>query len=239
MEYTKEKLEELAKGFPPVGHPHYIPIEERLGLNKPKEEKPEMSSAAAAKYQALKNKIAEAKKQMEKTAKEAFTEMVTDFFEENPDLLSFGWNQYTPYWNDGDVCTFSANTDYPSVTMVIDEQEITYDENSGDITNADGDEIKTQDDYKRMFEGMKGGKVSGMSIDGKTVALDAKGVVTVDGEKVKSRDEYSKAFDKATDKVSKFLGNFDEEDLETMFGDHMQITVNRKGKITKEEYEHE
>ena len=197
-----------------------------------------MSSAAATKYQALKTKIAESRKQLEQTAKEAFTEMTKEFFEENPDLLAFGWTQYTPYWNDGDVCEFSAHTDYPSVTTVIDGQEVTYNENSGEITDAEGDEIKTQEDYKRMFEGMKGGKVSSMSVDGKTVAFD-NGVVTVDGEKIKSRDEYSKLFDKATDKVSKFLGHFDEEDLETMFGDHMQIAVNRKGKITKEEYEHD
>jgi hypothetical protein len=217
---------------PPVGHPHYQP-------ETPVEEKPEMASAAATKYQVLKNKIAEAKKQMEQTAKEAFAEMVTEFFDENSDLISFGWTQYTPYFNDGDVCEFSAHTDYPSVTMILGGQEITYDENSGDLTNEDGDEIKTQEDYKRMFEGMKGAKVSSMSIDGKTVAIDAKGVITVDGEKVKSHDEYSKAFEKATDKVSKFLGHFGEDDLETMFGDHQQITVNRKGKITKEEYEHD
>jgi len=219
---------------PPVGHPHYMPEPEPKS-----EEKPIMATAAAKKYQELKKKIAEAKKAMETTAKSAFAEMAEEFFEENPDIIAFGWTQYTPYWNDGDVCEFSAHTDYPSVTLVLDGQEITYDENSGDLTNEDGDEIKTQDDYKRMFDGMKGGKISAMSIDGKTVAIDEKGAITVDGVKVKSHEEYSKAFDKATDKVSKFLGNFDEEDLETMFGDHMKITVNRKGKVEKEEYEHE
>jgi hypothetical protein len=219
---------------PPVGHPHYMPEPEPKS-----EEKPIMATAAAKKYQELKKKIAEAKKAMETTAKSAFAEMAEEFFEENPDIIAFGWTQYTPYWNDGDVCEFSAHTDYPSVTLVLDGQEITYDENSGDLTNEDGDEIKTQDDYKRMFDGMKGGKISAMSIDGKTVAIDEKGAITVDGVKVKSHEEYSKAFDKATNKVSKFLGNFDEEDLETMFGDHMKITVNRKGKVEKEEYEHD
>ena len=27
-------------------------------------------------------------------------------------LTSFAWTQYTPHWNDGDACTFSAHTDY-------------------------------------------------------------------------------------------------------------------------------
>jgi hypothetical protein len=222
---------------PPVGHPHYMPEPEPKS-----EEKPIMATAAAKKYQELKKKIAEAKKAMETTAKSAFAEMAEEFFEENPDIIAFGWTQYTPYWNDGDVCEFSAHTDYPSVTMILDGQEITYDENSGDITDAEGDEIKTQDDYARdVFGTMPAkSKVSSINVDGKTINFDAvTKKVTVDGVPMKSHEEYSKAFDKATDKVSKFLGNFDEEDLETMFGDHMKITVNRKGKVEKEEYEHE
>lgn len=34
-------------------------------------------------------------------------------FEEYPNLISFSWDQYTPYFNDGEVCEFSAYVDYP------------------------------------------------------------------------------------------------------------------------------
>jgi len=50
---------------------------------------------------------------MEETAKGLFTEMSTELFNENPTLMGFGWTQYTPYFNDGDVCTFRCNSDYP------------------------------------------------------------------------------------------------------------------------------
>lgn len=30
-------------------------------------------------------------------------------------VKSFGWVQYTPYWNDGEECRFRANLDYPRI----------------------------------------------------------------------------------------------------------------------------
>jgi hypothetical protein len=44
-----------------------------------------------------------------------FDEWSKDFFERNEKVDSFSWNQYTPYFNDGDTCVFSANTDYIKV----------------------------------------------------------------------------------------------------------------------------
>ena len=164
-------------------------------------------ATAAAKYKELKSKMAAAKKQMEETAKKAFTEMSAEFFEENPAIVSFGWAQYTPYWNDGDVCVFSANTDYPVVTFKAkDGKVVKYDENAGEFTEVGTAVVE----------------------DGIEYSEDA------------SLDEaYGKEVEKHAKAVSKFLGNFEEEDLETMFGDHMQITVNRKGKVTTEEHEHD
>jgi hypothetical protein len=31
------------------------------------------------------------------------------------DIESFSWTQYTPYFNDGDVCVFRVNYDYPKI----------------------------------------------------------------------------------------------------------------------------
>ena len=53
-----------------------------------------------------------------------FTDLTKTIFEENPKVKSFGWNQYTPYFNDGETCTFSANTDYIYVNGVsVDESD--------------------------------------------------------------------------------------------------------------------
>jgi len=67
------------------------------------------------KFAILKEKqeeIKKLKKEMVEASNKIFTELTKSIFEENPKLQSFGWNQYTPYFNDGDTCTFSANTDY-------------------------------------------------------------------------------------------------------------------------------
>lgn len=48
-------------------------------------------------------------------SKEMFIKVTVKLFERHPKLESFGWNQYTPYFNDGDECVFSANYDYPEI----------------------------------------------------------------------------------------------------------------------------
>lgn len=52
-----------------------------------------------------------------------FSELITkeifnEIFDKNPKLESFGWKQYTTYFNDGDECTFSANTDYIDINGI-------------------------------------------------------------------------------------------------------------------------
>ena len=51
-------------------------------------------------------------KMLRDNAKSVFGDITKDIFNDNPQLNSFSWNQYTPYFNDGDTCYFSAHTDY-------------------------------------------------------------------------------------------------------------------------------
>lgn len=48
--------------------------------------------------------VAEIKKDAAKNSVALFAPI----FEAHPDIESFSWTQYTPYFNDGDSCTFSA-----------------------------------------------------------------------------------------------------------------------------------
>lgn len=67
------------------------------------------------KFAVLKEKqeeIKKLKKEMIEASNKIFTELTKTIFEEHPKVKSFGWSQYTPYFNDGDTCTFSAHTDY-------------------------------------------------------------------------------------------------------------------------------
>lgn len=158
--------------------------------------------SATEKYEALKKQIADARKQMEETAKNLFNEISKELFDANPELISFGWNQYTPYFNDGNLCTFRVSTSYPRITILAKngETKITYNSNTGEYLDDDGNSTDEGDD--------------GVEYD-------------------------ATIFSKLEEKVTKFLGIFEDDDLETMFGDHQQVTVNRTTGVDTEDYDHD
>lgn len=55
-------------------------------------------------------------------ANEAFEEFSKGIFDRYDRIESFAWNQYTPYFNDGDSCVFSANTDYIKINEEYAEE---------------------------------------------------------------------------------------------------------------------
>ena len=47
--------------------------------------------------------------------KKALEEALEEIFAEHPSLQYVSWTQYTPYFNDGEVCRFRSNHDWPDV----------------------------------------------------------------------------------------------------------------------------
>lgn len=197
------------------------------------------TGTAAQKYAELRNKIADAKKVMEDTAKGLFTEMSTDLFAENPTLMSFGWTQYTPYFNDGEECVFRCNGRYPTVSIMVDGDLMGYDSNRGEL-EINSKEARSHEYYERVFKGMKGSGISAIVEGNKTVNYDGTtNTVTIDGVKVKTYDEYHKMFKPLEKIVAEFMDAFEDEDMKVMFGDHVQVVVKRDGEIDVEEYSHD
>lgn len=60
----------------------------------------------------------ELKKAHLEKSKAMFTKISQLLFDKHPKLESFGWRQYTPYFNDGDECTFGAHTDEPDINGI-------------------------------------------------------------------------------------------------------------------------
>jgi hypothetical protein len=118
---------------------------------------------------------------MEKEGEDLFLSMSKTVFDKNPDLEKFGWAQYTPYFNDGDECVFSAHS--PKILLKGQDEDM-YDE-------------------QEYF----------------------------------SRDEISPEAI-VWNNVSKFLSQFDDNDLKMFFGDHVQVVVTRDG-VEVDEYEHD
>jgi hypothetical protein len=67
---------------------------------------------------AMNEELANLQKEHLEKSKAMFTNIASKIFDAHPKLESFGWRQYTPYFNDGDECTFSAHTDEPDINGI-------------------------------------------------------------------------------------------------------------------------
>lgn len=63
------------------------------------------------KFKELQDRLNQAKAIMVAEAKDLFNNVVKDLFEEFPAMNNFSWTQYTPYFNDGDSCSFGVNSE--------------------------------------------------------------------------------------------------------------------------------
>ncbi len=73
-------------------------------------------------------KISEIKKEIVEKSSSLIEDFSKNVFLKYPKLESFGWTQYTPYFNDGDTCVFSANTDYLMINGEYAEESNWYSE---------------------------------------------------------------------------------------------------------------
>jgi hypothetical protein len=57
--------------------------------------------------------FARKQKEMIEALRPSFADLFKEVFEKYPEIKSFSWNQYTPYFNDGDECLFSVGDVWP------------------------------------------------------------------------------------------------------------------------------
>lgn len=58
------------------------------------------------KFEELNVKLEEFQKKFTKEGSELFQKIAKEMFETYPEVKSFSWTQYTPYFNDGEECVF-------------------------------------------------------------------------------------------------------------------------------------
>jgi hypothetical protein len=113
-----------------------------------------------------------------KELQKEFPTLFKEFFAKHEWIEKFKWHQYTPYFNDGEECTFSVSNDESSLEI-------------NDLGYYD-DSICDDEEKKLAYE-----------------------------------------------QLEEILQSVPEEFYKDLFGDHVEVTVNRDGTIEKEEYEHE
>jgi hypothetical protein len=57
-------------------------------------------------------KVKAMREELSNEFKTQFKTISTEIFSKYPEILKFGWTQYTPYFNDGDACVFHYNDMY-------------------------------------------------------------------------------------------------------------------------------
>jgi hypothetical protein len=168
--------------------------------------------------------VAKAGKELRDEIRKTLDEVLKLFFDANPHVASVSWRQYTPYFNDGDACTFSVGD--PILTL-RDASSADSDAGNDEDENGEGDEDEDEDDgeYRddssllsdRAFYS-KGGYKSPKKVD----EIDAR-LALVGGA-----DAFAKI--KADfDVVSRFVSSIDDDHLEEMFDDHVLVRCDRAG----------
>jgi len=171
----------------------------------------------------IKTKIAEinAKKQeLVNDLRKDFAPMLKPLFEKsNSKIKSFGWTQYTPYFNDGDECYFSVNIDYPYINNErTDDLDILNEGKYVIITEENEDEVRAHVSYKGYHWLLK-----------HTIGQSGY---------IKNKDFDSELFN-LVEEFKSALSEIDSEFLKELFGDHVKVTVHDNGTIETEEYEHD
>lgn len=89
----------------------------------------------------MNQRMAEIKKQYQAEAQVLFKDLFSEFFEQNSEVRAVGWQQYTPYFNDGEACIFSTTVDYAWATNTENTNDIRY----GDYVGDDSDTVWVYD----------------------------------------------------------------------------------------------
>lgn len=193
-------------------------------------------------------KKADLEKQITAEAKEVFAATSKDIFDKHGDIVdSFGWTQYTPYFNDGEPCVFGTGELFivSKNDKDNDEHEEIYYESTGEFGSYGTKDNKlapyfwdwkeTYKPYARYGEPEKPEEVRERSATYEPGPNRSK----VIGE-VTKRDnpDYDPAYGEADSDIKRLFGLLDKDTLETLFGDHVVVIVSVDG-VSVEEYNHD
>ena len=84
--------------------------------NRQKEKKQTMDKETLQQeFSNFKKQVEDLRLQLQKTGEQFLAQNFKDLFERFPKLERISWSQYTPYFNDGDECTFRSNHRYADI----------------------------------------------------------------------------------------------------------------------------
>jgi hypothetical protein len=154
------------------------------------------------------DKIRDELTKAEKSAAKDIMGLLKDLMGKNPNLTGMRWTQYTPHFNDGDACEFGINE--PEYQFGLPTPAKDEDEDDGYGSNEGWyDSYQIDEDFFKK----------------RTDVINFKEIPAVQ----KSVKEAHQVWEKLTSM---------DKQLQTMFGDGVQVTVTADG-VEVEEYDHD
>lgn len=164
------------------------------------------------KFEQLIEEQRELQKKFQEQGQALFKETFKEFFDKNEAVKAVVWTQYTPYFNDGDECTFSVN--------------------SPTFTNAEGDDLDDVTGYGE-YDGDNEEVWAVENVEwvlgkGREYHTEAAAAIDKGGVDVKSLQL-----------MEEVIQSGEMEDiLRAMFDDHVKVIATRDG-FDVQEYDHD
>jgi hypothetical protein len=168
----------------------------------------------------------EKKKAMLAEIQKEFPVMFVDLFKQAPNLKSFGWPQYTPYFNDGDTCEFSVHLDYPWINGSNEDYD-DVDDSEISIKIYEYKNLETDEDVRINAEVAEKAGYSWY----KTKSIGDQGLCY--------NPNYDADAARVVEEIKSVLKDIPEEFFKDMFGDHVKVILFADGEIEVEEYDHD
>lgn len=164
--------------------------------------------------------IEELKRQNIETSKKVFHGAIAAFFKMYPEVAAVRWTQYTPYFNDGDVCEFSVNSPEFYSQEDFENQRFDYNNNSWRKPN--------QWIYDHVAKGEdKYGHI----------ATYKKEIAAYEALEVHLGPRIHE-INAGIEKFEKVFRSIDDDIMQNLFSDHVVVTATPNG-IDVDEYDHE
>lgn len=150
------------------------------------------------------------REELSKRLQGEFKNLISEVFEANPEVYGIVWNQYTPYFNDGEPCEFTVSDFEPVMSL----KEFTARQED----KGEPDEFYA-DKYQEYLE-----CGSAYNFEDENCGMDWMRYSSTEKE----------SFKEAIEQISKIP----DDVFRDMFGDHVTVLATRD-KITTEEYSHD
>lgn len=182
----------------------------------------------AAEFSSLLDKKAELEKQITEQAKEVFSSVSKEIFQKYGDKIGcFKWSQYTPYFNDGEACTFRKGDVWIFTPADAADEDLRYEEGSEAFNSGYGENDKLSKTlYRKKGETYV---TSGTWMSKERLERDYEPF-----ENPNFDPEYGEPYTAVHD-LCKLI---DDDTALALFGDHVEIIVTKDG-VEVEDYDHD